>query len=101
MLAGHRLDRRIDRAAAGVAHDHHQARAEALGRELDAADLRRRDDVARDADDEQIAQALVEDDLGGRARIGAAEHDRARRLRRRVARRLWLIIESRLRTFWT
>jgi len=28
---------------------------------------------SRDADHEEIAQALVEDDLGGHARVGAAE----------------------------
>ena len=53
-----------------------EARAEALGRELDAADLRRCDDVARDADDEQVAESLVEHDLDGHARVGAAEDDR-------------------------
>jgi len=34
---------------------HHQPCAELLGGELDAADLRRRDDVASNADDEQVA----------------------------------------------
>ena len=52
-----------------------QARAKARGGELDAADLRGRDDVAGDADHEQVAQPLVEDDLGRHARVGAAQDD--------------------------
>ena len=69
------VERREYGAAARVPEDHDEARAEALGGELDAADLRRRDDVAGHADHEQIAQTLIEDDLGGHARIGAAEDD--------------------------
>jgi hypothetical protein len=46
---------------------------ERFGRELDAADLRGRDDVARHADDKQVAEALIEDDLGRHARIRTAE----------------------------
>ena len=38
-----------------MAHHHDQAGAKLLGGELDAADLRRRDDVASNADDEQVA----------------------------------------------
>src|SRR5579872_6978532 len=53
-----------------------EPRAEARGRKLDAADLGWRDDVARDADDEQAAESLIEHDLRGNARIGATEHDR-------------------------
>ncbi|MNL33735.1 hypothetical protein D3C87_1556630 [compost metagenome] len=34
--------------------------------------------MARHADREEIAQALVEDDLGGNPRIGAAQDDRER-----------------------
>ncbi len=48
---------------------------ERFGRELDAADLRGRNDVARHADDEQVAEALIEDDLGRYARIRTAEDD--------------------------
>ncbi len=59
---------------------HHQPRAEARGGEFDAADLRRRHDVARNPDHEQIAQALVEHDLGRHPRVRAAEHDRERGL---------------------
>src|SRR4051794_1750294 len=81
MLAHDRLEGGVDGAAPGVAHDHDETRPEPLRGELDAADLRRGDDVTRHADDEQIAQPLVEDDLSRRARVRAAEHDRERRLR--------------------
>ena len=46
--------------------------------ELDAPDLRRRDDVAGDADDEEIAEPLIEDDLSGHPGVGTAEDDRER-----------------------
>jgi hypothetical protein len=61
-----------------VAEHDDEARAEALGSVLHASHLRRRDDVPRDADDEQVAEPLVEHDLDGDARIGAAEDDRVR-----------------------
>jgi hypothetical protein len=51
-----------------------------LGGELDAADLRWRNDITGDANDEQIAEALIEHDLGRHSRVGAAEHDRKRLL---------------------
>src|SRR5688572_5022244 len=57
-----------------------EPRLELLGRELDAADLRRRDDVARDANHKQVSEALIEHDLGRDARIGATEDDRERLL---------------------
>ena len=63
-----------------VAEHDDEPRAEPLGGELDAADLRRRDDVARDADHEQIAEALIEHDLGRHARVRAAEDRRKRPL---------------------
>ena len=40
---------------------------------LEAADDRVGDDLTGVADDEQVAEALVEDDLGGQARVRAAE----------------------------
>jgi hypothetical protein len=64
-----------DGPAAGVAEHDHQARAELRGRELDRPDHRRGHDVAGDADDEEIAEALVEQDLDRCARIRAAQHD--------------------------
>ncbi len=59
-----------------MAHDHHQLRAIALGRELDRANLRGRDDVAGDANHEQIAQTLIENGFRGGARVSAAQNDR-------------------------
>jgi hypothetical protein len=44
-------------------------------RELDAADEGWGHDVSGDADDEEVAQALVEHDLRGHPRVRAAEHD--------------------------
>jgi hypothetical protein len=59
------FERGGQRAAAGVAENDDEARVESRRRELDAADLRGRDDVARDTDHEEVAEALVEDDLRG------------------------------------
>ena len=69
-----------NRAALGVTEHHHEARAVAFRGELDAAHLRRRDDVACDADDEQIAEPLVEDDFRRHSRVRASEDDRERLL---------------------
>ena len=69
-----------NRAALRVAEHDDEPGAVALCRKLDAADLRRRDDVAGDADDEQIAEPLVEHDFRRHARIGAAEDDGERLL---------------------
>ena len=74
------LERGQDRAALRVAEDDDQRRAVALGGELDAADLRWRDDVAGDANDEQVAQSLVEHDLRRYAGIGTSEDDGERLL---------------------
>jgi hypothetical protein len=57
-----------------------ESRAESLGGVLDAPDQRWSDDVPGDADDEQIAEPLIEDDLRRNARVGAAENDRVRLL---------------------
>src|SRR6267142_2840838 len=38
--------------------------------------------IARDADDEQVAETLAEDELRRDARVGTAEHDRERLLSR-------------------
>jgi hypothetical protein len=59
-----------------VPQNHHQSRAEPSRSELDAADLRRSDDVTGNADDKQIAQTLVEDDLCWHSRVGTSENDR-------------------------
>jgi hypothetical protein len=71
----HLLERGEDGAASGVAEHHDEARAGASRRELDAADLRRRHDVAGHADDEQIAEPLIEHDLRRHAGVGTAEND--------------------------
>src|SRR5688572_3851644 len=64
---------------------HYQTHAEPRRGELDAADLRRRDDVSGDADDEQVAEALVEDDLRRHPGVRAPEDDREWFLLRRQA----------------
>jgi hypothetical protein len=67
------IQRGRDGATVGMAQHHHQPRAEALDGKLDAADLRRRHDVASHADDEQLAQPLIEDQLGRHAGICTAQ----------------------------
>ena len=69
-----------DGAALRVSEHHHEPRAEPRRRELHAVNLRRGDDVARHADDEQVAEALIEDHLGRHARVGAAQDDGERLL---------------------
>ena len=58
-----------------MAQDHHQPGVKPLGRELDAPYQRGGDDVAGDPDHKEIAESLVEDDLGRDPGIGAAEDD--------------------------
>jgi hypothetical protein len=58
-----------------MAQHHNERCAEPFCGKFDAADLRGRDDVSSDADDEEIAQALVENDLCWYARVGASEND--------------------------
>jgi hypothetical protein len=65
-----------------MSQDDHQARPELLSREFDATDLRRSDNIAGYADDKQIAQPLIEDDLHGHSRIGTAQNGRERFLAR-------------------
>ena len=65
---------RHHRAAIGVPQDDDQPRTEMLRRELDTAHLRWRNDVARNPDDEQVAQTLIEDDLDRYPGIGASEY---------------------------
>ena len=63
-----------------VAQNHHEPSAEPCRGELDATDLRSSDDVSGNADNEQVAQALVEDDLCWHPRVGATENDGERLL---------------------
>ena len=67
------LESRQNGATARVAQYDDERCAEPLRGELDAADLGRRDDVAGDADDEQVAQPLVEDNLRWDSRVRTAE----------------------------
>jgi hypothetical protein len=60
-------ERGLDRAASLVAHHHAQRRLQMGGGVLDAAHHRGPDHVAGDADDEQFAEAGVEDELGRHA----------------------------------
>ena len=69
------FERGADGAALRVTEHDCQTRLESLGRELDAADLRGRDNVARDANDEQVAEALRKDELSGNARVGTSQDD--------------------------
>ena len=55
---------------------------ESLCGELDAADLRWRNDISGDADHEQIAQTMIENDFYGYPRIRTTENDRKRFLTR-------------------
>ena len=63
-------------ATSRVAQDDDEARTKLARGELDATDLRRRHDVAGDANDEEVTESLVEDDFCRDARVGAAEDDR-------------------------
>ena len=76
--------------ALGMPQNHHQPCAEPRRGELDAADLRRSDDVSGNADDKQVAKALIEDDLCRHPRVGTSENDGERLLtcRQLVAARL-------------
>jgi len=61
--------------AVRVAHNDNQLRSELFCREFDASDERRSDDVTGNADDEEIADALVEYDFRGYSRVGASKDD--------------------------
>ena len=75
------IDRRLDGAATGVAHDQNEACAGHGAGELHAAEDFFFGHVAGDADDEGIADAEVEDELHGTAGVDATEHDGHRELR--------------------
>ena len=46
------------------------------GSEFDAPNLRGSDDVAGNANHEQVSEPLIENDLDGNARVRASENDR-------------------------
>ena len=62
-------------AAVGMSENDDEPGVEQCGREFDAADLGRRYDIARNAHDEKVAEALVEHDFGRYARVGAAKNN--------------------------
>ena len=65
-----------------MAHYDNQSGTESCRRELNAADLGRCDDVAGDSNDEEVAEALVEDQFRGDAGIRTTEDDCERLLSR-------------------
>ena len=69
------LQRRADRAAAGVAQQDHQRAPQVLHGVLYAAQLLGIQHVARHADDEQLAQRGVEQDLRDDPGVGAGDDD--------------------------
>jgi hypothetical protein len=74
------FDGRQNGAAARVPEHDNEPRAESRRRELDASYLGGSDDIAGHANDEEITETLVEHDLDGHTRIGAAKDDRERLL---------------------
>jgi hypothetical protein len=68
----------FDRSAALVAEDDEELGAEVRPGELHAAQDAAGDDVARHPDHEEIAEPLIEDQLGRDQRIAAAQNDRQR-----------------------
>src|SRR4029077_1019 len=76
------LQRGDDGAALRMAHYDDESGTESCRRELNAADLGRCDDVAGDSNDEEVAEALVEDQFRGDAGIRTTEDDCERLLSR-------------------
>src|SRR5262245_58318452 len=72
--------RRGDRAAALMAHHHDERHVQVLRGVLEARDLGVAGDVARDANIEEIAESLIEDDLRGNTRVRTTENRRMRML---------------------
>jgi len=83
------LESRLNGAAIRMPEDDHQAGAELFGGKFDATDLRRSDDIAGYAYDEQIAQPLIENDLHRHSGIGTAENGREGFLARRELDAAW------------
>ena len=79
-----RVDERLnasgDRAAIGMPKHHHQLGLEFFGGKFNGANLRGRNHIARHANDKQVAQALVKDNLNRNASIRAAKNDGVRKL---------------------
>ncbi|MDB5762260.1 MAG: hypothetical protein JWQ21_1255 [Herminiimonas sp.] len=68
------FQRRLNSPAPRVAQDDHEPCAEPFRGELDAADLRWSDDVSGNADNKQVAQALVKDDFYRHPGVGTSEN---------------------------
>jgi hypothetical protein len=58
-----------------VPENDNETSSEPRSRKFNASYTRRGDDVPGDANHEQIAEALIKDDLGRHTRVGATEHD--------------------------
>ncbi len=67
------LHHRRDGAAGGVPHHHHERSVQVPDAVLDGPDLVGVRDIARDADDKEIAEAAIEEPLDGDARVRAGE----------------------------
>ncbi len=65
----------LNRPALSVAQYHDEPCSEPLRGKLDAADLRRSHDVAGNADDEQVTEALIKYVFYGYPGVGSAEYD--------------------------
>ncbi len=70
------VDRCENRAALRMSQDNDEPRAVPFGCEFDTADLRRGDDLAGAANDEQIAETLVDYNFRREARVRASKDDR-------------------------
>jgi hypothetical protein len=91
------FESRLNGAAVRMPQDDHQARPELFSGKFDATDLRWSDDITGYANDEQIAQSLIEDDLDGHSRIGTAQNGRERFLARGqldAARSAWQAVTA-------
>ena len=76
-------DGRLHRAAVAVPQDHHQRHLQFGDRILDAAfhhGPRAANHVPRDANHEQVAHALIEQNLRRHARVAAGDDRRLRKL---------------------
>jgi hypothetical protein len=58
-----------------VAQHHDERCPKPFCGKLDAPDLRGRDDISGNADNKQVAQALIEHDLCWHARVGTSENN--------------------------
>lgn len=74
------LQRGHNRSALRVPKHNRQPRAEAPGGKLYTPDLRRRHDIPRYPNHEQVSEPLPENELCGNARVGTAQHDGKGRL---------------------